>query len=130
GERAFRREQSGHGVPIGDRFGGWHLTGTGDAMAHNWSNQLLVREKGEPKELPNPPGERCDLSRYLVPTSDLLAQLLHEHQVGFVNRALQAGYRCRELSASDSLDEAALAELAAPLVDYLLFADESPLVPG
>ena len=81
-------------------------------------------------ELPNPPGERCDLSRYPLPTSDLLAQLLHEHQVGFVNRALQAGYRCRELSAADSLDEAALAELAAPLVRYLLFAEEAPLVPG
>src|SRR6478736_10383701 len=43
GEKAFRRQQSGHGIPIGDRFGGWHLTGTGPAMPHNWSNQLLVR---------------------------------------------------------------------------------------
>src|SRR5262245_14447328 len=32
GERAFRREMSGHGVPISDRFGGWHLTGTGQSM--------------------------------------------------------------------------------------------------
>jgi hypothetical protein len=130
GERAFRREQSGHGVPIGDRFGGWHLTGTGEAMPHNWSNQLLVRKNGEAKELPNPPGERCDLSRYLVPTSDLLAQLLHEHQVGFVNRALQAGYRYRDLLAAGSLNETALADLSSPLVRYLLFVDEAPLVPG
>jgi hypothetical protein len=130
GERAFRREQSGHGVPIGDRFGGWHLTGAGEAMPHNWSNQLLVRKNGEATELPNPPGERCDLSRYLLPTSDLLAQLLHEHQVGFVNRALVAGYRFRELSASEPLHETALADLSSPLVRYLLFADESPLVPG
>jgi hypothetical protein len=130
GERAFRREQSGHGVPIGDRFGGWHLTGAGEAMPHNWSNQLLVRKNGEATELPNPPGERCDLSRYLLPTSDLLAQLLHEHQVGFVNRALVANYRYRELSAAEPLHETALAELSSPLVRYLLFADESPLVPG
>ena len=105
GERAFRREQSGHGVPIADRFGGWHLTGTGEAMPHNWSNQLLVRKNGEAKELPNPPGERCDLSRYLLPTSDLFAQLLHEHQVGFVNRRCMAGYRYRELSAAEQLSD-------------------------
>lgn len=130
GERAFRREQSGHGVPIGDRFGGWHLTGTGEAMPPNWSNQLLIRKNGEAQELPNPPGERCDLSRYLLPTSDLLAQLLHEHQVGFVNRALQAGYRYRELAAAGGIGETALAELSAPLVRYLLFVDEAPLTPG
>lgn len=130
GERAFRREQSGHGVPISDRFGGWHLTGTGAAMPPNWSNQLLIRKNGEAKELPNSPGERCDLSRYLLPTSDLLAQLLHEHQVGFVNRALQAGYRYRELSDADFLTETMLGDLSAPLVRYLLFTDEAPLVPG
>lgn len=130
GERAFRREQSGHGVPIGDRFGGWHLTGAGEAMPHNWSNQLLVRKNGEAQELSNPPGERCDLSRYLLPTSDLLAQLLHEHQVGFVNRTLQAGYRYRELSATEPVSETILGELAAPIVRYLLFFDEAPLVPG
>jgi hypothetical protein len=130
GERAFRREQSGHGVPLSERFGGWHLTGFGEAMPRNWSNKLLVRKNGEAKELPNLPGERFDLARYLLPTSDLLAQLLHEHQAGFVNRALQAGYRCRELAAANTLDEGALAELAAPLVRYLLFADEAPLAPG
>src|SRR6185503_11759080 len=129
GERAFRREQSGHGVPIGDRFGGWHLTGTGEAMPPNWSNQLLIRKNGEAKELPNPPGERCDLTRYLLPTSDLLAQLLHEHQVGFVNRALQAGYRYRELAAEGAADDAALSELSASLLRYLRFVDEAPLIP-
>jgi hypothetical protein len=130
GERAFRREQSGHGVALGDRFGGWHLTGTGEAMPQHWGNQLLVRKNGEAQELPNPPGERCDLARYPLPTSDLLAQLLHEHQVGFVNRALQAGYRWRELAATQSVSESVLAELAAPLLSYLLFVDEAPLVPG
>jgi hypothetical protein len=130
GERAFRREQSGHGVPIGDRFGGWHLTGTGEAMPHNWANQLLIRKNGEAQEVPNPPGERCDLARYLIPSSDLLAQLLHEHQVGFVNRMLQAGYRYRELAASEPPSEAAIGDLAAGLVRYLLFADEAPLIPG
>jgi hypothetical protein len=130
GERAFRREQSGHAVSLADRFGGWHLTGTGPAMPHHWGNMLILRRNGEASELANPPGERCDLTRYPLPTSDLLAQLLHEHQVGFVNRMLQAGYRWRQLTDDSPPKEAALAELSAPLVRYLLFAEESPLVPG
>jgi hypothetical protein len=130
GERAFRREQSGHAVPIADRFGGWHLTGTGPAMRKHWANMLIQRKNGEALELPNPPGERFDLSRYPHETSDLFAQLLHEHQVGFVNRALQAGYRYRELDAAGNADDAAVAKLAEPLVRYLLFTDEDPLVPG
>jgi hypothetical protein len=130
GERAFRRQQSGHSVPIADRFGGWHLTGTGEGMPHNWSNQLLVRKNGEASEVPNPPGERCDLSLYPLPTSDLLAQLLHEHQVGFANRAMQASYRYRELAAAGSVEPAQLAELSEPLARYLLFTDEAPLTPG
>jgi hypothetical protein len=130
GERAFRREQSGHAISISDRFGGWHLTGSGEAMPHNWSNLLLVRKNGEANEVPNPPGERCDLTRYPLPTSDFLAQLLHEHQVGFVNRALQASYRYRELAAQDAPDDDALAKLSGPLIDYLLFLDEAPLAPG
>jgi len=130
GERAFRRQQSGHAIPIADRFGGWHLTGTGPEMPHNWSNQLLVRKNGQANEVPNPPGERCDLSRYPLATSDLLAQLLHEHQIGFANRTMQASYRWRELSAEGTADDTALAELSEPLVRYLLFAEEAPLTPG
>lgn len=130
GEKAFRREQSGHGVTLADRFGGWHLTGTGEAMPKHWANLLILRKNGETRELPNPPGERFELSRYPQPTSDLLAQLLHEHQVGFVNRFLQAGYRWRELPEEKQTDEAALAELSGPLLRYLLFTDEVPLVSG
>jgi len=130
GERAFRREQSGHQVPLADRFGGWHLTGTGPALTKHWGNLLIERKNGEAKELPNPPGERFDLSRYPVPTSDLLAQLLHEHQAGFINRALRAGYRYRELAAAGDVGGETIAELSQPIVDYLLFKDEASLTPG
>ena len=130
GERAFRREQSGHQVKLADRFGGWHLTGTGPALTQHWGNMLIQRKNGEAHELPNPPGERFDLSRYPLPTSDLLAQLLHEHQAGFVNRALRAGYRYRELAAEGDVGDEAIAELSQPLVQYLLFKDEAPLTPG
>jgi hypothetical protein len=99
-------------------------------MPKHWGNMLLLRKDGQANELPNPPGERFDLEKYLLPTSDLFAQLLHEHQVGFVNRALQAGYRWRELDAAGTADAAAVAKLTEPLVRYLLFTDEVPLAPG
>jgi hypothetical protein len=60
--------------------------------------------------------------------------LIHEHQVGFVNRVLEATYRTRtalfvsegKLSAEQ---EKELDEQAGLLIRYLLFADEATL-PG
>jgi hypothetical protein len=137
GEKAFRREQSGHGVPLDLRFGGWFVTGAPDDFPRHWGNMIIerTREGGAARERPVKPGELFDLGRYPVPTSDLLPHLLHEHQVGFVNRALQAAYRTRALLHQNggALEEPATAELetlAHGLVRYLLFADEVPLPPG
>jgi hypothetical protein len=79
-------------------------------------------------------GERFNLDRYPVRTSDLLSHLLHEHQAGFVNRVLEAGYSARaalhsEGALSDT-ETAALREKAKLLVRYILFADEAPLPAG
>jgi hypothetical protein len=82
------------------------------------------------------PGSRFDFGKYAAQTSDILAHLLHEHQVGFVNRAVEAGgYRARTaLFLSDGkLTPAQSQELdgqADILTRYLLFADEAPLPPG
>lgn len=138
GERAFRRQQTGHAVPITERFGGYHLTGVSPQWPRLWANLIIEWRNGEAREIPNPPGQLCDLTRYPLPTSDLLPQLLQEHQVGFVNRALQAAYQTRELLAANPPNLQAsrelpadlhpkLAALAAPLVRYILFADEAPL---
>ncbi len=129
GEKAFRRGESGHGVALGDRFGGYHVTGAGPALPRHWGDLIIERQAGRALELPNPIGRRFDLARYPAPTSDLLAQLLHEHQAGFANRAMDAVYRWRALGFAGAATPAAADELAGPLVRYLLFADEVPL-PG
>lgn len=125
GERAFRREQIGHGVPLDLRFGGWHVTGAGPGFPKNWGNMIIERRDGVAHELANPPGALFDLKRFPVPTSDVLAHLLQEHQAGFVDCALQAAYAAREAAGSRGLEE-----LARPVVRYLLFADEAALTPG
>lgn len=130
----FRAGLSGHAVPLSERFGGWHVTGTGGFDGH-WGNRMGRLFQGELSATPLPPGARFSLDRYPVPTSDLLAHLLHEHQVGGVNRLIRAQYRFRELRHGNqgalplTLPPEVQAELA-DLVGYLLFADEAALPPS
>lgn len=139
GEKAFRRDRTGHGIPLEDRLGGWIVTGAPDALRH-WGNIIMEYDGSGRHERKIAPGELFDFARYLAPTSDILSHLLHEHQVGFVNRALVAAYRYRErmqLSESTPVSRSAaeekvrmLDELAAPVVEYLLFAEEVSLPRG
>jgi len=83
------------------------------------------------KKIPNEPGQRFPPDRYPVPTSDVLAHLLLEHQVGFVNRFISATYRARAVlnGSVPEIDkestDAFLDAEARSLVRYLFFADEA-----
>ncbi|APW58791.1 hypothetical protein [Paludisphaera borealis] len=133
GEKAFRRGLSGHGVPLDQRFGGWLVTNASDFSRH-WGNILIEYTKDGVQEKTMKAGELFDLRRYPASTSDLLPQLLHEHQVGFVNRAVDATYRTRSLLHQNpeggEVVDRELETTARGLVRYLLFADEAPLPPG
>ena len=73
---------------------------TGDAgFGKHWGNMIFEYGAEGRRERPLAVGELFDVSRYPVATSDVLAHLLHEHQVGFVNRVLVGSYRTRELLA-------------------------------
>jgi hypothetical protein len=129
---SFRHGETGHAVPFAERFGGWYVTG-----AENFG-PLLANVIGQlsPEGLtrfPLAPGERFDFARYPVANSDVLPQLLHEHQIGFVNRAVAATYHARALLAKGPLDDEAIADLdlqAREFTRYLLFADEVSLPAG
>jgi hypothetical protein len=133
GEMAFRRGQSGHAVPLELRLGGWIVTGAPGSLRHR-GNVIVEREAESVRERPVAPGELFDLKRYPVATSDIVPHLLLEHQVGFVNRAVQAAYRVRFLERRNAGHLEAFAPeidaLARGLVRYLLFADEVPLPSG
>jgi len=134
---AFRLGQSGHGIPWEERFGGWYLTGAGGWTNH-WGNTIGRAVNGVMTRIPNSLEARVNLDRYLTSGSDLLAQAVHEHQVGFVNRTVEAIYRARAAlsqvsGAVESLTESdrrMLDEQADALVRYLVFADEPALPPG
>jgi hypothetical protein len=131
---SFHGGQSGHGIPFSERFGGWHVTGK-HGITNHWGNLTGRYVDGVITPIPNPPGQRFSFGKYPVETSDILAHLLLEHQVGFVNRAVEAGYRARTaLFQSEgkltSVQTAELDEQARLMTRYLLFADETPLPAG
>lgn len=129
---SFRHEETGHGVPFKERFGGWYLTGAQN-FEPNLGNIIGQFTPTGLTKYPIEPGTRFDFARYPVASSDVLPQLLHEHQIGFVNRAVLATYHTRALLAKGPLDDAASAELDAEARDftrYVLFADEVPLPTG
>ena len=131
---AFRLKDTGHGVPFKERFGGWHVTGK-HAIREHWGNLHGELIAGGLKRIPAPPGRYFRWDKYLVPTSDILPQLVHEHQVGFVNRTVKATYDTRyylaagggKLSPAHAVE---VGKLADSLVRYILFADEASLPAG
>ncbi len=131
---SYRRGLSGHGIPLSERFGGWHVTGA-EGIGPHWGN-LVGRFTPEGiATTPLPPGERFDWSLFPVATSDLLAHLLHEHQAGFVNRVVESHYRLRTALARGKgrllqPDQDDVARQIEELTRYLLFADEAPLPAG
>ncbi len=126
---AFRKEQNGHAVPFAERFGGWYLTGKHGITGH-WGNVAGRFNAGQLTKIPLDPAARFEASRHLRATSDILPQLIHEHQAGFDNRVIEAAYRTRELLTAKAPDAPAQIEkFARDLARYILFADEAAL-PG
>ena len=125
---SFRGDITGHSVPFKDRFGGWHLTGKHGITEH-LGNMVGTLSPAGLKKYANPPARQFRWETYPVATSDVLAHLLHEHQVGFVNRAIKATYDTRAaLVAGDA--KAMLTKHASVLTRYLLFADEAKFPTG
>jgi hypothetical protein len=131
---AYRQGLTGHGIPFKDRFGGWYLTGA-EKFADHWANTMGRFVEGKLQRIPVEPGRLFDFARYPMASSDVLPQLLHEHQVGFANRVIAATYRTRALVAQSggkltAAQGVELDEKARELVRYLLFAEEVPLPAG
>lgn len=130
----FRREVAGHTIPLAERLGGWHVTGAHEQGQH-LGNLLGTAVDGGYTTYANPPGKRFDWARYPAQTSDLLAHLLHEHQIGFHNLVTLGLYRTRDaLAVGDGSvrlqDRHELDEIAWRLVRYLLFQGEAALPAG
>ena len=67
--------------------------------------------------------DRFDTSRYLAPTSDLVALLVLEHQTRMTNLMIRIGWDARVAEIDRKQLNAEIDELTA----YMLFGDEDPL---
>jgi len=131
---AFRRGLSGHTIPLEQRYGGWHVTGAPASLKHHGN----LTGQSSPRGItttPLVPGAQFDMDTYPAQTSDLLAHMVFEHQIGFINRAVEAHYLTRAfLKAGQGRigveDAKVLDAKAGELARYILFADEAPLPRG
>ena len=128
---SYRHEESGHQIPLSQRFGGWHLTG-GHHLPDAHANMFGQMNAGKLTTRTIRPGELYDAGIHLLPTSDILPQLVHEHQLGFTNRVLHLQYVVRSMlhdskGRPGTKENAVLEELIHQLARYILFADEAEL---
>jgi hypothetical protein len=123
-----------HRTPFDRRWGGWYVTGThgsqthmGNAVASDPENPLDL-DKTNSQNVTSLAG-RFDLAKYLTGTSDIVALMTLEHQVGAVNRlgALGVQYDRAQRFGTAEADAKKIDADIRDLVDYLTFAEEAPL---
>jgi hypothetical protein len=123
-----------HRTPLDQRWGGWYVTGTHGSQRHLGNGIAADPLRPLDLELANSQNlttlaDRFDVSKYPTATSDIVALMTLEHQVGTANRlnALIFQYaRARRDGVSDA-DWTGLDADIDDLVGYMLFVDEAPL---
>jgi hypothetical protein len=126
-----------HRTPFDERWGGWYVTGTHGKMQH--LGNAVARNPYRPIELETRHVQnqtslvtKFDVTKYLTPTSDLIALMTYEHQsrAHYLMAALSAQFRALNDTAgpvSRRATEATVTAAVTDLVKYLTFVDEAPL---
>lgn len=129
-----------HASPLQERWGGYYVTGK-SSLPH-LGNRLFAEDFDPLEPGPTPRlkdlTQHIDTTRYLRPTSDVVALMVLEHQCLVQNRMQAAGNQFRrflwlrqtidpEASATDEASREHLEHAAGPIVDLLFFKDEAPL---
>ena len=125
-----------HRTPFEDRWGGWYVTGTHGSQKH--MGNAIAPDPGSPlcaagerhAEPHHARLEDFDVSRHLTGSSDIVALMTLEHQVGMTNRINAVSFQYRRAERSGGVNDAFLKRLDDDLDDlvrYMLFADEAPL---
>lgn len=123
-----------HSTPLEKRWGGWYVTGTHGTARHLGNSMVTdaitpeaaVNETTLNRRVLDP---RVDTSGYPLPTSDIVALLVFDHQGRAMNLLTRLGWEARVATAEGRLNVASgeLRELVRATAEYLLFVDEVPL---
>lgn len=121
-----------------DRWGGWYVTGNTGSQ-YNLGNNVALADPLAPGYATRNGTQNLtsldkffDTSRYLAPTSDIVALMTLEHQTRMTNLIIRIGWDTRIAlrEGKGKLDDAARQHLnpeIEDLVSYLLFTDETPI---
>jgi hypothetical protein len=123
-----------HRTPFEDRWGGWYVTGTHGSQKH--LGNAVAADPERPADLTQVNTQnvttlagRFDATNFLLPTSDIVALMTLEHQVGMSNFMMRLTFQYARAQRS-SMTDATVRSLDAAIDDmvaYMLFVDEAPL---
>jgi hypothetical protein len=134
GMPAFRGQAmiTDHRSPFDQRWGGWYVTGThgsmthmGNAVGHDPARPQLLDTQGT-QNLTSL-DKKFDASKYLLPSSDIVALMTLEHQTRMTNLMTRIGWDTRIAQHDGKLEDARLNGEVDEMVAYMLFADERQL---
>ena len=113
-----------HRTPFADRWGGWYVTAAhgeqrdrANALAADPAEPLTLATEG--RQNLRTLTREFDTSRYLAPTSDIVALMTFEHQTQMANLITRIAWESRQGIPID-------ADLRTT-ADYMLFEGEAPL---
>jgi hypothetical protein len=118
-----------HRSPLGERWGGWYVTGRGGRHLGNApiEDRTLQDVRIDDSNLNVTTLEnRFDTRSYLSPHSDIVALLVFDHQMRMMNLLRRLGWEAR-IADDEGRTMAALNDAVTEAVDYMLFVDEAPL---
>ena len=125
-------------ISLEERWGGWYVTGTTGSTVHLGNNPELTdplnpgrASKTGTQNLTSLDGF-FNTSRYLAPTSDIVALMTLEHQTRMTNLMTRIGWDARIAlrEGKGTVDEAARDRINTEIeemIGYMLFVDEEPL---
>jgi len=138
---------TGQESPLKDRWGGWYVTGTHGSQTH--MGNVVVEDQEHPDQLNRAAGANItdlskffDVSKYLIPDSDIVAHLVLAHQTQMHNLITLTNYQTRLALYKEAARNKAVGETgetlsdeagkqyqgpAEELVRYLLFTNEAVL---
>jgi hypothetical protein len=123
-----------HRTPIEDRWGGWYVTGThgeirhlGNAIAPDPDRPFDLQQEGTQNRTSL--ADKIDVTKYLAPTSDIVALMTIEHQARMTNLITAVSQQFRRALNSGTMErsKASLDRAVDQIVEYMLFVDEAPL---
>jgi hypothetical protein len=125
-------------ISLEERWGGWYVTGTTGSTVHLGNNPELTdplnpgrASKTGTQNITSLDGF-FNTSRYLAPTSDIVALMTLEHQTRMTNLMTRIGWDARIAlrEGKGKVDDAARDRINTEIeemIGYMLFVDEEPL---